>query len=357
MLKDALANLDNRFIYNFQTELGFSRAILFGAGGRGLSALQFLKERGVEVLYFVDNGEDKWGSEFCGLPVHAPEKILESPDVPVIVSSNYYEEIVNQLSQMGVTNYFYNFRGVSKNYRHDLIERNMAGIESVYASLADDQSRECYASVIKMFREGDEGYLRSCDYPIYEHPAVLPQPGDVIADVGAFDGDTAFVFDAMCGGDCHIFCFEPSSENYDALQQNIYLKDTQDRMTPIKMGLWDSMEELAFCQDAGEPASNSVGQGDSSIFAMELDRFAEQKKSAINFIKMDIEGAEPNALRGAAEVIKRDKPDLQICLYHSPEHLWEIPLFIHSLVPEYTFYIGHHGIIRTDTVLYATCRG
>ena len=152
-----------------------------------------------------------------------------------------------------------------------------------------------------------------------------------------------------------LFRSEPSSENYDALLKNIYQKGVEDRIIPVKLGLWDSMEELSFCMNAGEPTSNSIGHGDATIFSIELDRFAAQKDIRINFIKMDIEGAEPNALRGAAETIKRDRPALQICLYHSPEHLWEIPEFIKSLVPEYTFYIGHHSISRGETVLYATC--
>ena len=317
--------------------------------------MQFFRDRNVEVLFFVDNGQEKWGTKFLGLDVHPPEKLLQQSETPIVISSNYYTEIVFQLQKMGVKNYYYNFRGISKNYRHDLIERNMDDIDAVYASLADDQSRECYASVIKMFREGDEGYLRSCDYPIYAHPEVQPRPGDIIADVGAFDGDTAFKFDDVCGGDCTVYCFEPSSENFDELQKNVYQQGMEDRIVPVKLGLWDSMEELSFCLNAGEPASNSVGQGESTIFSIELDSFVKQRKTRIDFIKMDIEGAEPNALRGAAEIIKRDRPAMQICLYHSPEHLWEIPLFIKSLVPEYTFYLGHHSIIRTDTVLYAIC--
>lgn len=74
----------------------------------------------------------------------------------------------------------------------------------------------------------------------------------------------------------------------------------------------------------------------------------------VTTIKMDIEGSELEALKGARETIRRDKPKLAICIYHKTEDLWEIPLYIKSLIPEYRFYIRHHGPSGLyDSVLYA----
>jgi hypothetical protein len=71
------------------------------------------------------------------------------------------------------------------------------------------------------------------------------------------------------------------------------------------------------------------------------------------FIKMDIEGSEMDALYGAKETIIRNKPKLAICIYHKPEHLYQIPLLIHEWVPEYKLYIRHHSHYDSETVLYA----
>ena len=68
---------------------------------------------------------------------------------------------------------------------------------------------------------------------------------------------------------------------------------------------------------------------------------------------MDIEGSELEALRGAREVIRRDKPRLGICVYHRPEDILEIPMFIKELVPEYKLYIRHHSPHLNETVVYA----
>lgn len=82
---------------------------------------------------------------------------------------------------------------------------------------------------------------------------------------------------------------------------------------------------------------------------MSDDLFGED----VSFIKMDIEGAEMDALHGAAELIKSKKPKLAICIYHKLEDLWEIPLYIRSLVVGYDFYVRQHTPLYLETVLYA----
>ena len=77
------------------------------------------------------------------------------------------------------------------------------------------------------------------------------------------------------------------------------------------------------------------------------------KDDKITFLKMDIEGSELKALHGARKIIQRDKPKLAICVYHKPEDIIEIPLYINSLVPEYKFYMRHYGYTPANTVLYA----
>lgn len=77
----------------------------------------------------------------------------------------------------------------------------------------------------------------------------------------------------------------------------------------------------------------------------------------ITFIKMDIEGAEKKALLGAADIIKRSKPILAICIYHKREDFFEIPLLIDEMVTgEYTFYVRQYRYGQSETVLYALPR-
>lgn len=73
----------------------------------------------------------------------------------------------------------------------------------------------------------------------------------------------------------------------------------------------------------------------------------------ITFIKMDVEGAELESLKGAKRTIQRDYPKLAICIYHKPEDMVTIPTYIKKLVPEYKLYIRHHTYHTEETVLYA----
>ncbi len=103
------------------------------------------------------------------------------------------------------------------------------------------------------------------------------------------------------------------------------------------------------------------GHGDSRIVqgnvgeaisckVISLDSFLPGK---VTFVKMDVEGAELEALKGSRKVIVQYRPKLAICVYHKKADLIEIPLFIKSLVPEYRLYIRHYGNSMCETVLYA----
>jgi hypothetical protein len=69
---------------------------------------------------------------------------------------------------------------------------------------------------------------------------------------------------------------------------------------------------------------------------------------------MDVEGAEPDALKGAEGLIREHRPDLGICVYHAPDHIWEIPLYLHEMGLGYRFYLRNHTAFTQETVLYAT---
>jgi len=92
--------------------------------------------------------------------------------------------------------------------------------------------------------------------------------------------------------------------------------------------------------------SHQLSIDTTSIDALDL-------KEKVTLIKMDIEGAELEGLKGAKNTILRDKPKLAICIYHSDNDMIRIPEYIHSIVPEYKLFVKHHSILSYETVLYA----
>ena len=91
--------------------------------------------------------------------------------------------------------------------------------------------------------------------------------------------------------------------------------------------------------------------GKETIEAASIDQMCGLEK--VTFIKMDIEGSEREALKGAERVILRDKPRLAICVYHKWEDLYEIPMMVKRMAPEYRLYLRHHSDTAMETVLYA----
>ena len=93
--------------------------------------------------------------------------------------------------------------------------------------------------------------------------------------------------------------------------------------------------------------------GGFKVQVIDLDSYCSKKGIIPSYIKMDIEGAEMEAIQGAENIIKRNKPKLAICLYHKPVDIIEIPLLIHKINPQYKIYIRHYSNCQTDTLLYA----
>lgn len=142
-----------------------------------------------------------------------------------------------------------------------------------------------------------------------------------------------------------IIAFEPDTYNYECLsrlkQQNVIKKN---------IGLWDENRELSFTNGGG-CGSKIFGESTDSIKVMRLDDVEECRDAT--YIKMDIEGAERRALKGAENIIKQNHPKLAICLYHSDEDMICIPEYIHKLEPRYQIYVRHHSRYAVETVLYA----
>jgi FkbM family methyltransferase len=123
-----------------------------------------------------------------------------------------------------------------------------------------------------------------------------------------------------------------------------------------KKGLWSYDTVLKFDTNNKGPAfrivSDAYSEAGVNIPVTALDNIVHDE--TVTLIKMDIEGSELEALKGCARTIKRDRPRLCICVYHKPEDIYVIPLYILSLVPDYKFYIRHHFLLTTaETVLYA----
>lgn len=153
----------------------------------------------------------------------------------------------------------------------------------------------------------------------------------------------------MGKGKCKkIFAFEPDINNCQVCKKNF------EESCPVEYhletaGLWSEKTVLKFVEE--DCGSHINEKGTVEVPTVNIDEVVGDSK--VTFIKMDIEGAELEALKGASKTIQVNKPRLAICLYHKAEDIIEIPKYIKELVPEYKLFIRHYYPYFFDTVLYA----
>jgi len=186
----------------------------------------------------------------------------------------------------------------------------------------------------------------------YAYKNVKPSSGDVIIDAGACFGDTALWFSKYIGNG-RVYAFEPMEDNFKILKENIKVNSLEKVIIPVQKGVGETESKLKISGYAGSASVAFGGTNGKTIDITSIDKFVSDNKiEHVDFIKMDIEGAELSALKGAAETIKKFKPKLAICVYHKGKDILEIPEYLISIVPEYNFYLKHNTDGLADTVLY-----
>lgn len=220
--------------------------------------------------------------------------------------------------------------------------------------------------------------LNSIGYPIELYttsPAIMTQfvlqqyscpelgvavsPGDIVIDAGGCFGDTALYFahKVSSGGEVHTFEFVPS--NLKILRRNLELNPgLTSRVLVAQFPIWSRSGLEMFILDKGPASivspSHIHGALDLSVKTITVDDYVIQSGvDRVSFIKMDIEGAEFDALIGASETIKKFKPKLAVCVYHSPDDFVRLARFIDSLQLGYRFALRHFTIHGGETVLFA----
>ncbi|MBA4105424.1 MAG: hypothetical protein C0485_06670 [Pirellula sp.] len=188
--------------------------------------------------------------------------------------------------------------------------------------------------------------------------AIEARPGDVVIDAGGCWGDSALYFAFKAGGNGKVYSFEFLPDNLTVYDRNLSLNpELRPRIEVLPHPVWSSGGEELFVTQNGPgttvtPARQSAG--DAVVTTMAIDQLMDRPGfTRIDFIKMDIEGAELKALHGAEQTLRRFRPRLAITVYHHLADFWEIPQYIESLGLGYQFYLRHFTTHAEETVLFA----
>lgn len=197
----------------------------------------------------------------------------------------------------------------------------------------------------------EEVFSMSCNYGDFE-PFRQTYHEEIFVDGGCLNFNSSREFLQICNNVKKIYAFEPCLDAVDTIKRNIKLCGFKN-VNLINAALWSEKTSLNF-----EVTENSLGEshvvdnGNTLVKALPLDSAVEPDEK-ITFIKLDIEGAEMEALIGMRETICRCRPKLAICIYHKPYDYIEIPEYVLSLVPEYKIYMRHYSDNIAETVMFA----
>ena len=260
----------------------------------------------MKLAGFLDNAKEKQGTTMMGKPIIAPEGIKTHPDATVIITSRpYHSEMKEQLLALGIA-------------------------ESAILDVGGWVEENVYTAIY------------------FDLPALPHDEQEVFVDVGSYDGESACFFADWANGDYQqIFCFEPDPTNQQKVRERM---KGHSNVTIVPKGAWDEVTELHFVAD-GRKQSHVGDEGDITVPVDTIDHVLNGTRPT--FIKMDVEGSELHALKGAEQSIRKYRPKLAISIYHRPEDIFTIPELLLSYHSDYKFYLRHYSLGYFDTVLYA----
>lgn len=191
-------------------------------------------------------------------------------------------------------------------------------------------------------------------YRCPQHPHIGVRPGDVVVDGGACWGDTALAFAHLTGPGGRVRSFELDPANLARLRANLALNgELAERVDVDERALWSHSGAQLGATRFG-PATNIGADGELPVVSVSVDDLvAGGVLDRVDFLKLDVEGAELAALQGARQTLLRDRPRLAVALYHRPEDWTTIPRYLDELGVGYRFSLGHFTVHAEETVLFA----
>jgi FkbM family methyltransferase len=243
-------------------------------------------------------------------------------------------------------------------YCLDLPHRTIFQREDILAACAlwgNEDSRQEYLAQIRFRLFLDFDGLPSPPSTVQYFPDNLfhLHSEEVFIDCGAFDGDTIRTFMERTGNLFkRIHGLEPDPLNFRKLEQYIAVlpKDVRSKIIIHRIAAGEYRGQIGFTV-TGNASSSAEVTAAMKVDCAPLDQILSSEFPT--YIKLDIEGAELDALKGATELIKRCRPLLAVGVYHQQDHLWRIPLYIHALFPGYRLFLQPHNEEAWDLVCYA----
>ncbi len=321
--------------------------ILYGMGNGADQIIDWCEENGVVVAGVFASDEFVRGQIFRGHRVETYAAVKESWQdfLLVIAFASESPKVLAYFKELAavhetVAPHLPLFRG-DKIVDWDWLQTYASELQQVYDKLADDWSRKVFAAALNYKLSGKPQYLWECET---ERRNDLKELFDwsgqeFYADLGAYNGDTVKEFLELTEGQYkNIVAVEPDRRNYKKLVAFAEASGLKN-FKIVEAAIWSEKTELAF-SDSGGRQSTLLSNKKRMVQTVDLDTLLGT--SSATYIKMDVEGAELEALQGSVRQLNANKPKLFLAAYHHDIDLFMLPLFLWRRVPEYKIYLRKH---------------
>lgn len=315
--------------------------VLYGTGDGADKILDVMADKGIPCAgVFASDGFVRRRT-FRDMPVLSYERALKQFGEEMVIL------IAFGSSLPGVMERFFSLAARHEIYAPDVpvaggplfdgafYEENKEKIRQARALLADDPSKHLYDAMLEAKLNGSVKALAeqlSTDDEILS--LLRAERFRVTLDLGAYNGDTALKLIDTCSRLETVIALEPDERNFRKL---CFRTASTRKVEAYYAAAWDKEEVLTFRKGGGRGIRRSGGEKTVQVMGTPADKFLDGRKP--DYIKIDVEGAERQAVEGCRESITRYAPALRVALYHKSADLFELPLLIRQMQPSYRLYL------------------
>ena len=329
--------------------------IIYGMGNGADKITAQLEKRNIPVSGFMASDDFVRGQSFHGFTVKKLSDHEKLYDDFVIISAfgTSLPDVMSHIISLSKKHRLYvpDVPVYGDNiWDKDYYIQNREDIERAYEIFADSSSKDVFEKIIKFKLSGELEYLLSsfsdkdevfCNILKLSH-------NESYLDLGAYRGDTIDELLGYTNGSCeYITALEPDRKTFAKLKAHTA---GMGNIRLYRMGIWSDDMDLPFDGSLGR-GSGIRKDGSEMLAVTKIDTLYKRRR--LTYLKMDVEGCERQAIIGGIQTLQRDRPKLNIAVYHRSEDIFSIPLLIHDILPGHRLYLRQHPYIPAwDLNLY-----
>ncbi len=343
---------------------------IWGAANAGMSIKERLEEyrKDVKIAAYIDSSKQ---GEIDSVRIYRPDdlgKIRDKFDYMIVSTRSDSTVIDAVLFYYDINNYIRISKSLLKKYQFI-----PSKVSEILGFLDTEADRELYKDLIEARISGNTEKLQQ--YVLREHNITPDRKRtikhytsyinydaiEVIIEGGMFNGLNTVIFKKLFKNLKKVYAFELLYEKVKN-KSLAHIIDSMKELEIIPYAMWDKKDTLVFTQNVAAPYSSGINptfnkngsERNFEVDALSIDEFVENRKiDKVDFIKMDIEGAEMRALKGGEKTLLKFRPQMAISIYHSDNDMQDIPIYLHGLLKDYVFKIGQYSPDNDETILYA----